>query len=146
MWQDPPGSFHRTLLDRMEYVGGQCIARMAFQERDGDHPLDLSIHQRVVKVPADIEFLQWECDHVFYPLPDYFASLLDMATDSTHQSLRRSRWISLGCRKLVFLLSRIFCADRVYCIYVCSAQFSTPRFQIPPLKSSLLYNGVCSSP
>lgn len=125
MWQDSPSSFPLTPLDRREYVEGQCIARMAFQGCDGDLPFDLSIHQQVVEVPTDIEFLQWECDHVFYPLLDYFASLFDMATELHPSVLILFTWTSLGCRKLVLLLSKVFSADHVYRISVSSAQSST---------------------
>lgn len=125
MWQDSPSSFPLTPLDRRDSVEGQCIARMAFQGRDGDLPFDLSIHQQVVEVPTDIEFLQWECDHVFYPLSDYFVSLFDMATEHHPLvlilfTLDVSRLSEVG----ISAVQSILCRSRL-CISVFSAQSST---------------------
>ncbi|KAG0334299.1 hypothetical protein BG000_008433 [Podila horticola] len=46
-------------------------------ETSGNRP---STQQQGQNIPVEIEFLRWESDHIFTPVSDYIASILDMAT------------------------------------------------------------------
>ncbi|KAI9235054.1 MAG: hypothetical protein BYD32DRAFT_65570, partial [Podila humilis] len=78
-----------TVPNRMADTRGRVLARLARRSSScieksnvilnaNTHP---SSRQQQTSVPAGIEFLQWDCDEVFYQLDDYLISILDMATD-----------------------------------------------------------------
>lgn len=81
-----------TLEDRLLDSEGRSFAQLAINRSNGDLPgrgafsgqgnsvMLLYSEQEASDVPVDIEFVQWDCDHVFSPLSDYSAAFLDMAT------------------------------------------------------------------
>lgn len=80
---------YSTVPDHMVDTHGRILARLA--RRRSSHLsnsnviLDANTHpsscQQQASVPAGIEFLQWDCDEIFYQLDDYLISILDVATD-----------------------------------------------------------------
>ena len=41
------------------------------------------------KAPVAFQILQWNCDHIFFPLSDFYATFVDMATEQ-HPSVLAS--------------------------------------------------------
>ncbi|KAG0087100.1 hypothetical protein BGZ92_007597 [Podila epicladia] len=93
MWRQSPSSLCLTLLDRMEDTRGRTIAQLAssrddyelpgykrpdVQEAESDPALGQEHH--VSDDLLDIQFMYWDCDHIFSQLSDYSASFLDTAT------------------------------------------------------------------
>lgn len=89
MWLHSSTTSRLTLVDRMTDTHGRVLARLA--RRSGSQTpvskviLDANTYpsscQQQTSVPASVEFLQWDCDGVFYQLANYSVSILDMATD-----------------------------------------------------------------
>ncbi|KFH63801.1 hypothetical protein MVEG_10494 [Podila verticillata NRRL 6337] len=92
MWHESSSPFRLTLLDRMEDTRGRVVAQLAIRGIDWNGPRDITIglqgrhiktpfsQEQVTHEPADIVFTQWDCDHIFTPVSDYSASILDMVT------------------------------------------------------------------
>lgn len=92
IWHDSSRPFRLNLLDRMWDGQGRVIAQLVIKtansERPGNrlfnaHSDNISLpmyQQQTVDASRRIQVLEWDCDHVFGPLSDYSASLLDMAT------------------------------------------------------------------
>lgn len=92
MWYHFSTSSFLTLIDRGKDTQGRVAARLVRRcdshfLQDGstlnadnmDTSRASSLEQR--DFLSSIEFLQWDIDHVFNPLSDYYASFLDMATE-----------------------------------------------------------------
>ncbi|KAG0022505.1 hypothetical protein BGZ82_011010, partial [Podila clonocystis] len=87
------------LLPRTQHSEGRIIARVSRQigtpisgikATFNGHPTDIdySFCQQESFLTQEIEFLQWDCDHVFSQLSDYSASFLNVATEQ-HPSVLR---------------------------------------------------------
>lgn len=74
MCHDSSRSLRLTLLDRMIDTQGRIIAQLDIQRRNDDN----CAHGGSA-CNLDVDFLLWECDHVFFPLSDFSISLLSTA-------------------------------------------------------------------
>ncbi|KAF8929430.1 hypothetical protein BGZ52_002242, partial [Haplosporangium bisporale] len=81
IWREFSCHFHLTLVDRMLDSQGRVFAELAINEGNGSlSGSDALTKQEAWNLPVDIEFVQWDCDHVFPPLSGNSASFLDMVT------------------------------------------------------------------
>ncbi|KAF8939022.1 hypothetical protein BGZ52_000301, partial [Haplosporangium bisporale] len=91
--------------------------------------------QDTPKPTVGIEFLRWECDHVFSELSDYTASILDMATQQ-HPSVLKSFALDIsspsqsGLASAQNILYRSN-LDHLYILCIeCDLSFSDPIAQL----------------
>lgn len=92
LWLNSSTTSQLTLIDRMRDTQGRVVARLARRcdsrileaitaitpHDTGAYPND---HELQLDLSKDVEFLHWDCDHVFSPLSDYSASFLEMVTE-----------------------------------------------------------------
>ncbi|KFH74022.1 hypothetical protein MVEG_01235 [Podila verticillata NRRL 6337] len=92
LWLNSSTTSQLTLIDRMRDTQGRVVARLARQcdsrileaitaitPHDTEaYPKD---HELQLDLSKYVEFLHWDCDHVFSPLSDYSASFLEMAME-----------------------------------------------------------------
>lgn len=79
-WHESASPYCLTLLDRLQDTQGRVVARMLVQRRA---PVN-----KMVDPPADINFLEWDCDQVSAKLSGHSATLLDMATEQHSAALK----------------------------------------------------------
>ncbi|KAF9271236.1 hypothetical protein BGZ74_006308, partial [Mortierella antarctica] len=79
-------SFRLTLLDRTSDIQCRVVAELDVR---GNSDLEIealdiaspsSRHQDLNTTPLDIEFLQWNCDQISYPMDDSLALFVDIAS------------------------------------------------------------------
>lgn len=89
MWHDSSSPFSLTLIDRMEDSRGRVVAHMTIRGRGNDGSRSALNSDRVGSMPStqngapappDVQFSKNDCDHIFSPLSDFSASILDKAT------------------------------------------------------------------
>ncbi|KAG0009582.1 hypothetical protein BGZ81_003308, partial [Podila clonocystis] len=95
-WLQNPNPFRLTLLERGEDTRGWVVAQLAESGDSGSYPGNDSIddhdaearkegapslcsQEQAPVAPPEIEFLQWTCDNIYFPLSDNLALLVDMA-------------------------------------------------------------------
>lgn len=130
----PPRALSASLLDRMLDTHGQVVARLAISGDDSNpkgstiadiSELDnnLTLFQEQAADNASDIVLQWNCDHFFSQVSDYFASLLGMASKQhplalTMFTLNVSRLSHAGLASIQEVLRRSNLEHlRVVCMY-----------------------------
>ncbi|KAF9381437.1 hypothetical protein CPB97_007755, partial [Podila verticillata] len=108
MWHTSSRPFRLTLLDRMRDTHGRIVTQLAIGGSDREDPSDgtIDLHgcdfspplsqEQAVHKPIDVVFMQWDCDHFFSKISDYFASFLDMASRQ-HPSVLTLFMLDLSC-------------------------------------------------
>ncbi|KAI9235069.1 MAG: hypothetical protein BYD32DRAFT_470790 [Podila humilis] len=90
MWHDSSSPFTLTLIDRMGDSRGRVVAQMTIRGRGSDgsgSTLNVdrvdSMHstQKGAPIPPNVHFSKYDSDHIFSPLSDFSASILDKATE-----------------------------------------------------------------
>lgn len=80
IWCGSSSPLRLTLFDRMMNHRGRVVAQLAIQGCYHETQTDSPLPRKRLNTSADIVILQWDCDQVFSPLTDNFASFLDVAT------------------------------------------------------------------
>ncbi|KAF9387244.1 hypothetical protein CPB97_002764 [Podila verticillata] len=87
-WHEFASSFCLTLINRTDTTHGQVVLQVALDRGDISFPVNSasSVHgpsttpsNQQQALPA-LQFMHWDCDHIFAQLSDYSASFLHMAT------------------------------------------------------------------
>ncbi|KAI9231778.1 MAG: hypothetical protein BYD32DRAFT_441523 [Podila humilis] len=81
VWHELASSFCQTLIDRTDNTHGQVVLQVALDRGDISFLVNSasSVLNQQQALPA-LQFMHWDCDHIFAQLSDYSASFLDMAT------------------------------------------------------------------
>lgn len=89
MWRESSCHFHLTFVDRMLDSQGRVFAELAMKDNNGGLSGSGALtKQEASNLPVDIEFVQWDCDHVFSPLSDCSAFFLDMVMKQHPSALK----------------------------------------------------------
>ncbi|KFH63313.1 hypothetical protein MVEG_10723 [Podila verticillata NRRL 6337] len=78
VWHELASSFSLTLIDRTDNTHGQVVLQVALDRGDISFLVNSVLNQQQA-LPA-LQFMHWDCDHIFAQPSDYSASFLDMAT------------------------------------------------------------------
>ncbi|KAG0012447.1 hypothetical protein BGZ82_002587, partial [Podila clonocystis] len=126
MWHASARPIRLTMLDHMEVVHDRVVAQLAIRGRDsqfkGSSVLDRDAAQALDVPFLDIEFQQWDCDHVFSPLSDYSASFLDVATNQ-HPSVLTMFTLEvsqLSCHSLASVQKILYRSSLEHLVIMCT--------------------------
>lgn len=87
-----PCPLRLTLLEHVEHSLGRIVAEVVISMQQKDSctccflKVDAAGYQspcargQIQEVPVTFQILQWDCDHIFFPLSDFYACFVDIAT------------------------------------------------------------------
>ncbi|KFH74155.1 hypothetical protein MVEG_01368 [Podila verticillata NRRL 6337] len=111
IWCGSSSPLRLTLFDRIMNNRGRVVAQLAIQGCYHATQTDPPLPQKRLDTSAEIVISQWDCDQVFFPLSDNFASFLDVVTQQHPSALSLftldiSRLSCVGLAAVCNILSR----------------------------------------